>query len=224
VALSETSFPQHNGTSNPALPSASPQLASVAELARPVAWAADRLLPVRSQIRGLFPDGGLRRGSTIVVSGSTSLALTTMAAASAEGSWCAAVGFSSLGLVAAAELGIELGRFALIPSPSRQWAVVVAALLDALDVVLVRPPTSVSSSDARRLASRARERGSVLVPVVDDNFTWPQSDLHLRCQGREWQGVGNGHGYLRKQRMRIEATGRGAASRPRQALVALAAS
>jgi len=207
----------------PTTPSA-PPLKDVAEVVRPVAWAADRLLPVRSQVRGLFPDGGLRRGSTVVVSGSTSLALATMAAASAEGSWCAGVGFVSLGLVAAAELGIELARFALVPRPNRQWSVVVAALLDALDVVLVRPPVAVSASDARRLAARARERGSVLVPVLDRGTTWPQSDLHLSCTGREWQGVGAGHGHLSKQRLRVEVVGRGAASRPRQALVALAAS
>ena len=42
--------------------------------------------------------------------GATSILLALLAGASAAGSWCAVVGMPSLGLVAAAELGIALDR------------------------------------------------------------------------------------------------------------------
>jgi hypothetical protein len=193
----------------------------VAQLSGAPSLAGDRILPVSSSIRNLFPDGGLRRGSTVVVSGSTSLALSAMATASAEGSWCAAINLPSLGLVAASEMGVELSRLALVPRAGQQWAAVTAALLDALDVVLVHPLGHVRDADARRLSARARESGSVLIPVMEDGATWSHADLRLRCDGLEWQGLGAGHGYLRKQQLRVLAEGRGAASRSRQALVSL---
>ena len=202
-------------------PSLSSQSLSQA-FAGPVVMAGDRTLPVASSIKNLFPDGGLRRGSTVVVSGSTSLALSTMVTASAEGSWCAAINLPTLGLVAASEMGVELSRLALVPRAGNQWATVAAALLDALDVVLVHPLGRVREADARRLSARARESGSVLVPVVEDSTQWPQADLRLHCDGQVWQGLGSGHGYLRKQQLRVLAEGRGSASRSRQALVSLA--
>ena len=197
-------------------------LPSPQALVAPIALATHRTLPVAPSIRNLFPDGGLRRGSTVAISGSMSLALSTLSSASAEGSWCAAVNLPTLGLQAASEMGIELERFALVPRAGLQWATVTAALIDALDIVLVHPFGKVREVDARRLSARARERGSVLIPVVDDHSDWPAADLRLRCEGTQWQGLGTGHGYLRKQQLKIVAEGRGAASRSRQALVSLA--
>ena len=81
--------------------------------------AGERLLPVLGPLQPLFPAGALRRGSVVSVTGSTSLALSVLAAASAQGSWCAAVGMPSLGLAAAAELGVALERFPLVASPAR---------------------------------------------------------------------------------------------------------
>ena len=74
------------------------------------------------------------------VTGATSLALALAAGASQAGSWVAAVGLGSLGLVAAAELGVALDRLVLVADPGRErtgWASVVAALVDGFDVVLV---------------------------------------------------------------------------------------
>ena len=142
-------------------------LRDIADRARPVALAGERLLPVLRALEELLPDRGLRRGSTIAVGGgpaATSLALALVTGPSAAGSWCAAVGAPTLGLVAAAELGIALERFPLVASPPpAEWPTVVAALLDAFDVVLAWAPPHLRAVAGRRLVARARERGSVLV-------------------------------------------------------------
>ncbi len=189
--------------------------------ARPVTMAGERLLPVLGPLVPLFPEGGLRRGSAVVVTtgagGATSLALAVGAAASQEGSWCAAVGWPALGMVAAAGLGVALERFALVPSPGEQWAAVTAALIDAVDVVLVRPHRGVRAPDARRLTARARERGVVLV-VSCGTGAWPGADLSLSVAGvGRWRGLGQGHGYLQARSVEVTSIGRGAASRERRA-------
>jgi len=181
--------------------------------------AGERLLPVLPVLESLFPVRGLKRGSVVSVSGSTSLALSLLAAASAQGSWCAGVGLPALGLAAAAELGVVLERFPLVPSPGRAsgaggWAWVVAALVDAFDVVLARPPAHLKAADARRLTARARERGAVLVV---SGRGWPEpAEVQLTVASGVWEGVGQGHGRLRARRVEVVAGGRGAAARERR--------
>jgi hypothetical protein len=195
-------------------------VAPAQDLVRPVTLAGDRLLPVLPVLEPLFPAGGLRRGSVVSVAGSTSLSLSLLAAASGQGSWCAAVGMPSLGLAAAAELGVVLERFPLVASPARSsgaggWAWVVAALLDAFDVVLARPPSPVKGADARRLTARVRERGAVLVVPGGG---WPEpAEVQLTVASASWEGVGQGHGRLRGRRVEVVAGGRGAAARERRA-------
>jgi hypothetical protein len=183
-----------------------------------VALAGERLLPVLPALTPLLPAGGLRRGSVVAVSGSTSLALALLAATSAQGSWCAAVGLPALGLAAAAEVGVVLDRFPLVASPGPGagpggWAWVVAALLDAFDVVLARPPSGVRAADARRLTARVRERGAVL--VVSGTWVEP-ADVRLLLAAGAWEGVGQGHGRLRGRRVEVVTGGRGAAARERR--------
>jgi len=116
-------------------------LEDLAQRVRPVTLAGEQLLPVPRALESLLPDRGLRRGGTVAVHGSLALALVLVAGASAAGSWVVAVGLPDLGVVAAAEAGIVLERLALVPGAGpAAWASVVAALLDAIDVVLVRPP------------------------------------------------------------------------------------
>ena len=197
------------------------------ERAQPVALAGERLLPVLPALRPLLPAGGLRRGSVVTVgaagaagAGATSLALSLLAAASAEGSWGAAVGLPALGLAAAAELGVVLERFPLVASPGPEpggpggWAWVVAALLDACDVVLARPVRGLRAADARRLTARVRERAGVLV-VVGDGWSEP-AEIRLTVVSSTWEGVGRGHGRLRARRVEVVAGGRGAAARERR--------
>ena len=70
-------------------------LHEVAARARPVALAREHVLPVLEPLQTLLPDG-LRRGSTVAVGDSTSLALALLAGPSGQGSWAAAVGVSNL--------------------------------------------------------------------------------------------------------------------------------
>ena len=177
--------------------------------------AAERLLPVVPALRPLLPGQGLRRGSTVAVSRSAALALVLVAGASAAGSWVAAVGLPDLGMVAAAEAGIALERLTLVPEPgARAWPAVVAALLDAMDVVLVRSPAGLPAGQARRLAARARERGAVLVPLG----AWSEvPDLRLAVTASTWRGLGRGHGRLEARRVEVAVGGRGAAARERRA-------
>lgn len=192
------------------------EIGPIGQRVAPVSLASEQLLPVLSPLEVLFPGGGLRRGSVVGVGGpgSTSLALAVVAAASIGGSWCAAVGLPSIGLVAAAELGVVLERLAVVPAPGGQWATVTAALLDALDIVIVRPPGRARPVEARRLVSRARERRAVLVTLTG---AWPEPlDVRLAIASPQWHGLEAGHGYLRARRVEVVVDGRGAASRRRR--------
>ncbi len=179
----------------------------------------ERILPVRPELRTLLPAGGLRRGSTVAVAstpfGATTVLLALLAAASAAGSWCAVVGMPALGLAAAAELGVALERLALVPEPGPDWPAVVAALLDGIDVVAVAPPEPVSAALGSRLAARARQRGSVLVPYGQ----WSGADLVLQTPGGGWHGLGEGWGRLSRRGLVISRRGRGAAAHPREVTV-----
>jgi hypothetical protein len=194
------------------------QLEDLAQRIRPVTLAGEQLLPVPRALEPLLPDRGLRRGGTVAVDGSLALALALVAGASAAGSWVVAVNLPDLGVVAAAEAGIALERLALVPAASAAvWAAVVAALLDAIDLVLVQPPARLSPTVARRLAARARERRAVLLPVGGN---WPiEPDLRLAVTASQWKGLGQGHGRLEARKVEVASAGRGAAKRERRAML-----
>ncbi len=185
-------------------------------------------LPVLPGLDTVVP-GGLRRGSTVAVDGSVSLLLALLGAASADGAWCALVGMPTISAEAALEYGVELSRLAFVPQPragwvGTGWTTAVGALLDAVDVVVARPPARVVPGDVRRLAARVRTREAVFVPFAAPD--WPQADVRLRATGLPdggWDGIGQGYGRLRRRRLRVEATGRGAHARPRSATLWLPA-
>jgi hypothetical protein len=185
-------------------------------------------LPVAAALRAVLPDG-LRRGSTVNVSGSVSLLLALLGAASAEGAWCALVGFPRISAEAAREYGIDLSRLALIPgtdlAPSG-WTTAVGALLDAVDIVAVRPPTArggLAPADIRRLAARARSKDAVLMPFTSADGTWPGADVRLHVAAAVWSGIGTGTGRLRARRVEVAAGGKGPSARPRSATLWLPA-
>lgn len=204
--------------------------------ARPTSRARDQLIPVAPAFSPLLPGGGLQRGSVVVVGlagegprgaddGATTLAFALMAAASASGSWCAAVGPADPGVLAIAELGVDLGRLALVPRPGALWAEVAATLLDGMDIVMVQPPGRVGPGVARRLAARARERRGVLITLTKGWGRWPEGpDVQVVVENGTWWGADEGHGHLQGRRVELCATGRRAADCPARVAVWLPSS
>ena len=201
-------------------------------------------LPVPDGLAELMPDG-LRRGSTIEVSGSVSLLLALLGRPSQQGAWTALVGMPSINAEAAAEAGIDLSRLAIIGPPEgnwtpASWTTAVGALLDAVDVVVARPGAvrpagrtsqpspgrngavrngavrnGVSDGDARRLTSRARNKDAVLVLFGEHAEAWPGVQLRLSAERGDWTGIGNGYGRLVRRQLTVSATGRGRSARTR---------
>jgi hypothetical protein len=153
---------------------------ALAERVRPTDLARDRRLPLLAAFDELVPGPGLRRGTTVAVeaaagvTGATSLAFALAAGPSQAGSWVAAVGLGSLGLVAAAGMGVALERLVVVADPGRGrpgWAPLVAALVDGFDVVLVaaggpgagpgrRPDRTAGSAGSAGAAGAAGSAGS----------------------------------------------------------------
>jgi hypothetical protein len=191
----------------------------LADRVRPTTPVAGRTLPVPPALAPLFPGGSLRRGTVTTVSGApghgaTTLALAILAAASAAGSWCAAVGLPDPGVVAVAGLGLDLRRVVFVPHPGPGWAEAAGDLLAGVDAVLVRPPRHARLTAARHLGARARDRQVALVVLVESPGAWPEGgDLALSVGEAEWEGVGRGHGHLRGRRAEVRVSGRRAAGR-----------
>jgi hypothetical protein len=181
----------------------------------------DHLIPTSDALRPLFPDGGLRRGTTVGVTGTgaTSLAFALVAEASTAGAWCAVVGSHSLGLLAAEHVGVALDRFVLVADPGDDWPAVTAALLDAFEVVVLRPPSRTTTPVQRRLAARLRERDRVLLLLGDAGTGGLAADLHLTAGAEVWEGLGWGAGHLSSRQLRVRAEGRRLAGRGRQTTV-----
>lgn len=183
-------------------------------VARPV-------LPVPPALAELLPAGGLRRGSTVTLRGSRSV-LLSLAAITRAGGAAAVVGMPDLGLLAAAECGVDTTHLAVVPRPGAQAGDVVAALLEGFPLVALAAEHVLGlgqrgSSLARRLTNRARNRDAVLVAYG----TWPAPDLHVECTQGCWSGLSDGHGHLLTQELTVQVTGRGALGQARRARVRL---
>jgi hypothetical protein len=166
-----------------------------------------RALATSSALAELLPGGALAAGGAYAVEGSTTLALGMLLEASRAGAWCAVVGMPDLGLEAAAELGLDLDRVALVPHPGDQWLPVVSALVDVVSIVLVRPPlrdgrARIGDAAAGRLAARLRQREAALVAIDD----WPGADARLRVVERGWSGIGTGFGRLAARQATVAST------------------
>lgn len=161
-------------------------------------------LPTHRSLSGLVQ---LRAGGVYAVE-SASLLFAALAGPSGDGAWCGVVGSGDLGLEAAAAAGVELSRTVWVPDPGEMWLEVVAALIDVVTIVAVRPPApgagaygrSVSAKDGSRIAARLRNRQAALVAWGD----WPRPDARLRLADIRWNGIGAGHGHLSGRDARIE--------------------
>lgn len=203
-----------------ALPSSvvPPSLQELAERIRPVVLARQAVVPVLEPLERLMPDGGLIRGSTITIGGvgATSLALQLSTAASQSGSWVVVVGLNDLAPAAVLEANLNAERIAFIdPGNSGRYIDVLAALIGAVDVIVLDARLSLRPSDGRRLASRLRERGSILIVVSPGGTVNPSlsADLSLAVGDAQWEGLGCGYGHLRSRHVCVGVNGRGRASR-----------
>lgn len=176
-----------------------------------------RSIPTHPVIARLLPGGALKEGATYSVDRSLTLLMLLLAAPSAAGSWCGVVGVPEFGVEAAAGFGVDLERLVLVPEPGDQWLATTAAIADALNVIVVRPPRKASDSSVARLSARLRKRGATLLVLG----TWPQSEAMLSITESSWSGIGNGHGHLQSRDATITVTSRSGAGRPRSARIRL---
>lgn len=162
---------------------------------------------VPGSVAPLLPGGVLPAGRVTAVSGSATLRVGLLAAATAAGARCAVVGWPELGVAAVAEQGGRLDCLALVPDPGPDPAAVVSVLLDGLDLVLLGPGVaSVAPSRARVLAGRVRTAGAVLLVGAG----WPGADLALVGRHCRYGGLGAGAGRLASLSTVVRCSGRAA--------------
>ena len=184
----------------------------------PVVLAAEQVLPVPELFTGLLPGRGLQRGWITRIEGGPSaraFAWAVIADVTTSGGWVAAVDVPGIGLAAARDVGVAIERVVVVTSPdTASWTTAVAALIGAVDVVVFDSPRHrVSPSEHRRLASRARERGTVLVELATTSRparleSQLQYDLAFTTRPLAWEGLGAGHGCLRGRALDVSVSGR----------------
>lgn len=221
-----------------------------AEVHTGTAASADAV-PVPEPLAGLL-SGGLHRGEAAALATRHReqhpdyLALALLAGALNAGRWCAVVGVPDLGLAALAGMldpalpaepapgsaadrtakrQAALDRLLLVPDPGAQWAEALTVLADAVDLLLVRPLTPVTTELANRVDARLRPspsprstRGAALLVLGG----WPSARLSLHVARADWTGLDGigptaGTGRLTGCRATVVAQGWATAGRPRAA-------
>jgi hypothetical protein len=155
-------------------------------------------VPVHPALDGLIQ---LRTGASYAVD-SASLALAMASGASRSGEWVGFAGWGDFGAEAASQCGIDLRRTVLVPEPGELWLEVVAALVDVLKVVVLKPNGLVDAKSASVLDARLRARSSTLVVWGE----WPRVEARLSAERIGWSGVGRGRGRLEHRALRVAVT------------------
>ena len=174
--------------------------------------ASETLLPVPETLAGLLP-AGLPRGAVAVASGALSLPVSMAAAVTAGGGHVAVVGLPDFGLLAAAEMGADLSRLAVIPDPGTDPVEVAAVLMDGMDlVVLGLAGRTVTATRARAVVARARQKGCTVVVTRGD---WQDASIRLdaRVCGYELTVPVPGCGRISRVQLSVRARGRAIRSR-----------
>ena len=153
----------------------------------------------------------LPRGTVAVLSGARSLLLGMVAAVTAAGGNVAIVGQPDIGLLAAAEMGADLSRLAVIPDPGTDPVEVAAVLMDGMDlVVLALGGRSVPMTRARAVVARAHHKSCTLL-VTDGDWQGAAIRLQARVCGYETTPSAAGmpgFGRISKVRLDVCAGGR----------------
>jgi hypothetical protein len=129
-----------------------------------------------------------------------------VAAVTAAGGNVAIVGQPDIGLLAAAEMGADLSRLAVIPDPGTDPVEVAAVLIDGMDlVVLGLGGRRVPQTRARAVVARARNKGCTLL-VTDGDWQGAPTRLAARVRGYEITG-GTRPGFGRISKVRLQVSG-----------------
>jgi hypothetical protein len=148
----------------------------------------------------------LPQGTVAVLSGARSLLLSMVAAVTAAGGNAAIVGQPDVGLLAAAEMGADLSRLAVIPDPGTDPVEVAAVLVDGMDlVVLGLGGRRVPQTRARAVVARARQKGCTLL-VTDGDWQGAPTRLDARVCGYEIS-AGSRPGFGRISKVRLQVSG-----------------
>jgi hypothetical protein len=196
--------------------------AALRDLSAVLETAPRQTVPVLPALRPVLPGGGLRPGSVVGL-GAASLGLALVAGVSRHGGedgtggWCGVVGVPDFGVAAAAGMGAAPERLLLVDDPGDRWPDVVAALAEAVELILLRPPERPGAAAVRRLSALARKHGCVLTLTGPFAGDWPGTRLRLRLDEAAWDGLGDGHGRLTGRRVQITAEGRDAPGAGRSA-------
>ena len=183
-----------------------------------------RLLPVADELTPLLNQPGLVAGSVLAARGPGALTLATAFAAevSRTGGWVTAVGLGRMGVSAVAEREASLDRWVFVDEPGSAAAEVLNALIGNVDVILLASGVRLAAAHSRRLRTRLRERGTVVIEVADRCAPRAGAfspDVTVTVERAAWTGLGHGLGRLRERRAEVVAAGRGAASLPRRAVL-----
>lgn len=208
-----TAFPQVVAASEAA------PLVAPAELGFPDGRSGG-VLAVSGPLAEILPKGGLPRGGVVSLtgdSGVTSLLFGLLAGP--PQTWAALVGMPGLGLLAAAELGVDLAKVVVVPDPGPDVLQILSILADGVDLIAVAAPAGPLAAPGRLrvLLGRLRQRGAVLLVAG----TWPGADLVLTTRMGAWGGLGAGHGRLRDRTLEVQVSGRGSAGRGRHGVLLL---
>lgn len=189
----------------------------LADSIAPQRLGIDRLLPVHEALSPLFRSGGLRRGSVININGdrgATSLGLSLLQKPAQLGAWIALIDTPDLGILAASELGLPLGRCVSVTlDDNNNWLKAMGAVLGAFELVLTRPAAKMTPSQLRPLLARLRKDGSVLVQLPQRSHNQSYGvlgDVHLEVRRVAWKGLYSGTGRLVSRKLEVRATGKGA--------------
>jgi hypothetical protein len=176
------------------------------------------VLPVPPLLAAVLP-AGLPRGTVAVASGARSLVLSMVATVTGAGGNAAIVGQPDTGLLAAAEMGADLSRLAVIPDPGNDPVEVATVLMDGMDlVVLGLGGCRVPPARTRVVLARARHRGCVLLISGGD---WQGAALRLDARVSGYEVTSGevtgcaarpGFGRIGAVRLQVQARG-GAAGR-----------
>ncbi|ORW03967.1 hypothetical protein [Mycobacterium kyorinense] len=162
-------------------------------------------LPIPPMLAEVLP-GALPRGTVAVCSGARSLLLSMVAAVTAGGGNVAIVGQPDIGLLAAAEMGADLSRLAVIPNAGTDPVEVAAVLMDGMDlVVLGLGGRSVPQTRARAVVARAHQKGCTLLVTDGD---WQGASMRLEARVCGYETGEPGFGRIRQVRLDVCARGR----------------